>query len=49
MRTLNVRVPIYNNEKNTQNLLKLQIFLCFSEALSRSNKITMENTDNSTT
>ena len=33
MPTLNVRVQIYMNKK-TQNLLKLQIFLLFSEALS---------------
>ena len=37
-----------NKKKNTQNLLKLQIFLFFSEALSMCNKITKENTDNST-
>ena len=34
---------------NTQNLLRLQIFLFFSEALSMYNKITNENTDNSAT
>ena len=31
MPTLNVRLQIYMNKKNTQNLLKLQIFLFFSE------------------
>ena len=48
MPTLNVRVQIYMNKK-TQNLLKLQIFLFFSEALSMYNKITNKNTDNSAT
>ena len=48
MPTLNVCVQIYINKK-TQNLLKLQIFLFFSEALSMYNKITNENTDNSAT
>ena len=38
---------IYMNKKNTQNLLKSQIFLFFSEALSMCNQITNENTDNS--
>ena len=32
---------------HTQNLLKLQIFHFFSEALSMCNQITNENTDNS--
>ena len=49
MPTLNVCVQIYMNKKNTQNLLKLQIFLFFSEALSMYNKIINENTDNSAT
>ena len=49
MPTLNVQLQIYMNKKNTQNLLKLQIFLFFSEALSICNKITNENTDNSAT
>ena len=35
--------------KKTQNLLKLQIFIFFSEALSMGNKITNKNADNSTT
>ena len=48
MPTLNVCAQIYMNKK-TQNLLKLQIFLFFSEALSMYNKITSENTDNSAT
>ena len=48
MPTLNVWLQIYMNKK-TQNLLKLQIFLFFSEALSMYNKITNENTDNSAT
>ena len=48
MPTLNVCVQIYINKK-TQNLLKLQIFLFFSEALSMYNKFTNENTDNSAT
>ena len=34
MPTLNVCVQIYMNKKNTQNLLKVQIFLFFLEALS---------------
>ena len=34
MPTLNVCVQIYMNKRNTQNLLKLQIFLFFSEAFS---------------
>ena len=34
MPTLNVCVQIYVNKKSTKNLLKLQIFLLFSEALS---------------
>ena len=37
------------NKKKTQNLLKLQTFLFFSEALSMYKKITNENTDNSAT
>ena len=45
MPTLNVCVQIYTNKKNTQNLLKLQTFLFFSEALSMYNKIINENTD----
>ena len=49
MPTLNVCVQIYMNKKNTQNLLKLQIFIFFSEALSMYNKITNENIDNSAT
>ena len=49
MRTLNVCVQIYMNEKYTQGLFKLQVFLFFSEALSMYNKITNENTDNSAT
>ena len=32
--------------KNAHNLLKAQIFLFFSEALSMCNQITNENTDN---
>ena len=36
-------------KKNTQNLLKLKIFLFFSEALSMYNKITNENLENSAT
>ena len=36
-------------QKKTQNLLKLQIFLFFSVALSMCNKITNKNTDNSAT
>ena len=48
MPTLNVWLQIDMNQK-TQNLLKLQIFLFFSEALSLFNKITNENTDNSAT
>ena len=32
MPTLNVCVQIYINKKSTQNLLRLQIFLFFSEA-----------------
>ena len=35
------------NKKNTQNLLKSQIFLFFSETLSMCNKITNENIVNS--
>ena len=34
MPTLNVCVQIYMNKKNTKNVLKLQIFIFFSEALS---------------
>ena len=34
MTSLNVCLQIYMNKKNTQNLLKLQIFLFFSETLS---------------
>ena len=49
MPTLNVCVQIYMNKKSTQNLLKLQIFIFFSEALSMYNKITNENIDNSAT
>ena len=49
MTSLNVCLQIYMNKKNTQNLLKLQIFLFFSEALSMCNKITNEITDNSAT
>ena len=49
MPTLNVCVQIYMNKKNRQNLLKVQIFLFFSEALSMYDKITNENTDNSAT
>ena len=37
MTTLNVCVQIYMNKK-TQNLLRLQILLFFSEALSREKK-----------
>ena len=37
------------NKKSTQSLLKLQIFLFFSEALSMYIKITNESTDNSAT
>ena len=48
MPTLNVCFQIYVNKK-TKNLLKLQIFLFFSEALSMYNKITNESTDNSGT
>ena len=35
--------------KNTDNLLKAQIFIFFSEALSMCNQITNENRDNSAT
>ena len=35
--------------RKTQNLLKSQIFLLFSEALSMSTQITNDNTDNSAT
>ena len=49
MPTLNVCVQIYMNEKNTQILLKLQIFLFFSETLSMYKKIANENTDKSAT
>ena len=34
------------NKKNTQNLLKSQTFLFFSETLPMCNQITNENTDN---
>ena len=37
------------NKKNTQNSLKPQIFLFFSEALLMCNQIANENTDNSAT
>ena len=44
MPSLNVCVQIYVNKKNTtKNLLKLQIFIFFSEALSMYNEITNEN------
>ena len=36
-------------DKKMQSLLKPQIFLFFSKALSMSNQITNENTDNSAT
>ena len=36
-------------KKNTQNLLKSQIFLFFSEALSMCNQLTNEKTDSSAT
>ena len=36
-------------KKHTQNLLKSQIFLFSSEALSMCNQIANENTDNSAT
>ena len=36
-------------KKHTQNLLKLQISLFFSEALAMHNKVTNENADNSAT
>ena len=39
----------YMTKKNTQNLLKAQIFHFFSEALSMYNQITNENIDNSVT
>ena len=42
-----VWLQIYMNKKKTQNLLKLQIFIFFSEALSMRNQIT--NEDNSAT
>ena len=48
MPILNVCVQIYLKKK-TQNLLKVQIFLFFSEALSMYNKVKNENTDNSAT
>ena len=35
MPALNVCVQIYMNKKNTQNLLKIQTFPFFSEALSK--------------
>ena len=40
---------IYINKKAQKNILKFQIFLFFSEALSMYKKITNENTDNSAT
>ena len=46
------KADIYMNisiKKHTQNLLKLQISLFFSEALAMHNKVTNENTDNSAT
>ena len=48
MPTLNGWLQIYMNKK-TQNLLKWQIFLFFSEALLMCNQITNKNTDNSAT
>ena len=36
----------FMNNKHTQNLLKSQIFLFFSEALSTCKQIANENTDN---
>ena len=36
-------------DKKTHNLLKPQIFIFFSEALSMYNQITNENTDNTAT
>ena len=48
MPTLKEWLQIYGL-KNTHNLLKPQIFLFFSEALSMCNQITNENTDNSAT
>ena len=39
MPTLNVCVQIYMNKKKTQNLLKLQIFLFFSEASEKKRNI----------
>ena len=44
-----IYIYIYINKKNTPNLLKLQLFLFFLESLSKYNKITNENTDNSAT
>ena len=48
MLTLNVWLQIYGL-KNTNNLLKAEAFLFFSEALSMCNEIRNENTDNSAT
>ena len=39
MATLNLCFQIFMNKKNTQNLLKLQIFLFFLEALSLYQKL----------
>ena len=44
-----IYIHIYMNKKHAHNLLKLQIFLFFSEALSMCNQITNENTDDSAT
>ena len=48
MPILHVWLQIYGL-KNTQNLLKAQIYFFFSEALSICNQITNKNTDNSAT
>ena len=42
-----IYIHIYMNKKHAHNLLKLQIFLLVSEALSMCNQITNENTDDS--
>ena len=41
--------PKYIDKKNTHNLLKPQILLFFSEALSMCNQITNQNIGNSAT